>query len=41
MKATSAILFLASTIVGVASACVTIVSEGPPIVVRSFILLEC
>ncbi|KAG9047993.1 hypothetical protein FS837_001005 [Tulasnella sp. UAMH 9824] len=34
MKATSTILFLASTIVGAASACITIVQEGPPIVVR-------
>lgn len=35
MKPTSAILFLASALVGTGSACVTIVSEGPPIVVCS------
>ncbi|KIO22034.1 hypothetical protein M407DRAFT_28384 [Tulasnella calospora MUT 4182] len=35
MKATSAILFLASAIVGTANACVTIVQEGPPIVAPS------
>lgn len=35
MKATSAFLLLASALVGTSSACVTIVSEGPPIVVCS------
>ncbi|KAG8896230.1 hypothetical protein FRC01_011940 [Tulasnella sp. 417] len=35
MKVTSAILFLASTIAGTASACVTVVQEGPPIVAPS------